>query len=82
MRSAAITWFNGILAFLIIWWIVLFAVLPWGVRVPNKVETGHAASAPERPMIWRKAAVTTLISALLWIALYFLVQSDLIAVRP
>ena len=70
------------MAFAIIWWVVLFAVLPWGVRVPDKVETGHSPSAPERPMLWRKAAITTVIAAVLWVGVYFLVQSDLIAVRP
>ena len=57
-------------------------VLPWGIKVPDKSEPGHAASAPERPMLWRKAAVTTLIAALFWVGLYFLVESDLISVRP
>ena len=74
--------FNGILSYLIIWWVVLFAVLPWGVRVPEKQEKGHATSAPERPMIWRKAAATTLVAGVLWVGLFFLVESNLIEVRP
>jgi predicted secreted protein len=60
---------------------VFFAVLPWGVRVPDTHEPGHATSAPEHPMVWRKAAITSLISAALWVAVYFLIQSDLIPVR-
>jgi len=65
----------------IIWWVVLFAVLPWGVKVPDKPEPGHATSAPERPLLWRKAAVTSAISAILWLAAYFLIESDLIPLR-
>ena len=61
---------------------MLFAVLPWGVKVPEKPEEGHATSAPERPLIWRKAAITTLIAGVLWVGLYFLVESNLIEVRP
>ena len=61
---------------------MLFAVLPWGVKVPENPEKGHATSAPERPMLWRKAAITTLISGVIWVGVYFLVVSDLIAVRP
>lgn len=75
-------WFNSILAYLIIWWVVLFAVLPWGVKVPEKPEEGHATSAPERPMMWRKVAITTLISGLVWLGVYALVESDLIVIRP
>ena len=61
---------------------MLFAVLPWGVKVPENPETGHATSAPERPMLWRKAAITTLISGVIWLGVYALVESDLIAIRP
>ena len=66
---------------MIIWWTVLFAVLPWGIRVPDRHEPGHATSAPERPLLWRKAAITSLISAALWVAVYFLIETDLIPVR-
>ena len=61
---------------------MLFAVLPWGVKVPETPEEGHATSAPERPMIWRKAAATTLVAGVLWVGLFFLVESNLIEVRP
>ena len=70
------------MAYLMIWWVVLFAILPWGVKVPEQPEPGHAASAPERPMMWRKAAITTLIAAVIWLVVYALVESDLIAIRP
>ncbi|MEX2009060.1 MAG: DUF1467 family protein, partial [Dongiaceae bacterium] len=27
-------WLGGVFVYVLIWWMVLFAVLPWGVRVP------------------------------------------------
>ncbi len=69
------------MVFIIIWWVVLFAVLPWGVHVPEEQEPGHATSAPENPMLWRKAAATTVISAILWGVTYYVIESDLIPVR-
>ncbi len=65
-----------------IWWVVLFAVLPWGVKAPEQPAPGHAASAPERPMMWRKAAITTLIAAVIWLGVFALVESGLISIRP
>ncbi len=65
-----------------IWWVVLLTVLPWGVKVPEQPEKGHADSAPERPMIWRKAAITTLISCVVWLGVLALVESGLISIRP
>jgi predicted secreted protein len=62
--------------------VVIFAVLPWGVKVPDEPEPGHAPSAPERPMLWRKAAITTVIAAVIWLLVYYLIESDLIQFRP
>lgn len=70
------------MVYAIIWWVVLFAVLPWGVKVPDEHEPGHATSAPERPMLWRKALITTLIAAALWAIAYYVIEADLIPVRP
>ena len=75
-------WVTGILVYVIIWWLVLFMVLPWGVRVPDDPELGHATSAPERPMLWRKAAITTALAALLWGLFYYLLDSGLLALIP
>ena len=69
------------MVYVMIWWVVIFMVLPWGVRVPESHEPGHATSAPENPMLRRKAAITTAISAVIWIGVYLLVQSDLVNLR-
>jgi predicted secreted protein len=65
----------------ILWWTVLFAVLPWGVRIPQNPEPGHATSAPDRPLLWRKAAITSVIAAVLWLIAYALIESDLLPLR-
>jgi predicted secreted protein len=49
--------------------------------VSDKVETGHAESAPERPHLWKKAIATTLIAAVIWVGFYFLQRSNLISFR-
>ncbi len=53
-----------------IWWLVIFLVLPWGVKVP------------ETPMIGRKLLVTTAISTVLWVIAYLIIESDWISFRP
>ena len=72
-------WFTGILVFVIIWWIVIFMVLPWGVRPSQDPEVGHATSAPDNPRLW---LATTAITAVLWLITYWIVSSDLISFRP
>ncbi len=75
------TWFEGLVTFVIIWWMVLFTVLPWGVRIPDSPEKGHATSAPMRPRLWLKLSVTTGIAVLLWAIAYWLAASNLISFR-
>jgi predicted secreted protein len=66
---------TGIAIYVTLWWVVLFAVLPWGVRVPDEVESGHATSAPANPRILLKFLVTSVVSALLWGAVYWIIDS-------
>ena len=74
-------WVSGLVVYLITWWLVLFTVLPWGVRPPETPEPGNAPSAPENPRMWLKAGITTAIAALVWLAIYGIVESDLISLR-
>lgn len=60
--------------FLVMWWVVFFAVLPWGVRGQHEddaVVPGTDPGAPVRPMLWRKAAATTLVTGALWLGLFY-----------
>lgn len=75
-------WFTGSAVFLILWFLVLFAVLPWGVRVPDEPEAGHASSAPSNPRIGLKLLVTTVIAGALWLAVDWAIASGLVSFRP
>ena len=60
---------TAIAIYFIIWWTVLFAVLPWGVR--SQVETGTVVEgtdpgAPAIPQLWLKLAWTTLVSTVIF----------------
>ena len=63
--------------YLVVWWIVLFAVLPWGMRTQEEegeVVLGSTHSAPSRPMLLRKVLITTLVAAVPVGALWFAVD--------
>jgi predicted secreted protein len=55
-----------IFMFLVIWWLTLFAVLPWGVRRTENADAGHDPGAPANPMLLKKALATTAIAAVIW----------------
>lgn len=66
--------FSQAAIFLLIWFVVLFAVLPWGVRQPTDTEPGHDPGAPANPQLGRKALITTVISLAVWGIYFYLTQ--------
>ena len=72
---------TAIAIFFLIWWVTLFAVLPWGVR--NQEESGEVApgtdpGAPAIHRMWRKLGWTTLVATVIFGILFVAYTSDLI----
>ena len=74
-------WVSGIATYVVTWWVVLFVILPFGVKPADRPEPGMAPSAPERLRLWLKAAATTLVAAAVWMVIYAVVRFDLIDLR-
>ena len=70
------TWVSGIAIYVVIWWTVIFAVLPLAVQPisAEDVAKGHASGAPRHPRMLIKAAITSIIAAVLWLILYCLIE--------
>jgi predicted secreted protein len=68
-------WFNGIVVYILVWWVTLFAVLPLWVKPADRDDPGYAVGAPQNPHLLRKAAVTTGLAALIWLVIFVLVSS-------
>ena len=74
-------WATGIMVYLVTWWIALFMVLPLGVRRVENPGRGQERGAPERPELVRKAIITTVLAAVLWIVFYGFYQADILSFR-
>jgi predicted secreted protein len=68
-------WTTAAAIYFLIWWVVLFAVLPFGIRNPAEegvtVEAGHDPGAPtalgmRKKLIWT-TAITTVLFAVFWV---------------
>lgn len=66
---------TALVVFIMIWWVVLFTVLPWGVRRNETPEEGHDHGAPARSLIGRKLLITTGIAAVLFAAFVGVVET-------
>ncbi len=76
-------WYTALAVYSVIWWLVLFMVLPWGNRAiaADDVAKGHAAGAPERPRLWLKFAATTVIAGVVFAVFYWAQASGYLAIR-
>lgn len=63
----------SIAIYFIVWWLVLFIVLPFGVRSQDdagSIVPGTPGSAPLAPRLLRTALITTVVSAAVFAILY------------
>jgi predicted secreted protein len=76
-----VNWTLGIATYVVIWWLVIFAVLPFGVRPTEEGDIGHAAGAPANPRLPLKAAVTTVVAAIIWLLIFWATRAGLVDFR-
>ena len=60
---------TAIAIYFIIWWVVLFAVLPWGVRSQHEsgpISPGTDPGAPVSPRVWRTLLATTIAASVVF----------------
>ena len=72
---------TAIAIYFIIWWVVLFAVLPWGIhsqQESGEVAPGTDPGAPAAHVIWRKLFWTTVTAAVVFGVLAFIYKENLI----
>ena len=70
-----------IVIFVVIWWLVLFMVLPFGVQKDDEIVGGNDPGAPKNPKIGKKFLITTIITSLLFIVIYYLVNNGFLNLR-
>ena len=72
----------AIAIYAVIWWTVLFAMLPIGVRTSEeageKASPGTAESAPHLPNLLPKMVATTVVSSIVFAVLYVIIVDHLI----
>ncbi len=76
---------TSVAIYVIIWWLVLFMVLPLGAKQKieaKDIEDGQDAGAPAKPMIGMKILLTTAISMVAFAVFYFVYVGDYISFRP
>ena len=76
---------GSVIIYVMIWWIVFFSMLPVGIqskkeKFKEKIE-GADPGAPNNPKIAKKFLITTIITSIIFIVIYYLVEIDLLNLR-
>jgi predicted secreted protein len=75
------SWLTGIVVYILVWWVTLFAILPLWVTPADPEEPGFAAGAPRRPLMLRKVVVTTVVATIIWLGIYVVVSEPWFSFR-
>ena len=68
--------------YIIIWWIVFFAILPIDVnRIKTEKIEGEDPGSPENPKILKKFIYCTLITTIFFIIIYLLMKFEYLNLR-
>ena len=75
------SWIFALAIYFVVWWIGLFAVLPFFAKPQNESETGEVVpgtpeSAPVSVQIWKIALYNTLVATVIFAIIYLMIQYD------
>jgi predicted secreted protein len=76
---------GSIIVYVLIWWIIFFSVLPVGIqsnkeKFRDRIE-GIDPGAPNNPKMSKKFLITTIITSIIFIVIYYLVKFNLLNLR-
>ena len=76
---------GSIIVYVLIWWIIFFSVLPVGIQSKKEIFKKHIdgidQGAPNNPKIGKKFLITTIITSIIFIVIYYLVKFNILNLR-
>ena len=76
---------GSLIVYISIWWIVFFSVLPIGIKSQNaKLGDelhGNDRGAPKNPNIGKKFLISSLITSIIFLVIYYLVSQNYLNLR-
>jgi predicted secreted protein len=70
-----------IVVYVLIWWVVIFCILPFNIKPLENNRDGSMPGAPVEPGLKKKVLLTSVISLIVWVVVYLIVTSGLISYR-
>ena len=80
----AAEFFTGIAIYFVLWWLLLFTVLPWGIRgqhEDNSTIAGTEPGAPKFPHLKKKVIQTSVLTAIVCAVIFVIYYFKLISLE-
>jgi len=77
-----VNWFSAFVIWLILWWLILFIILPIGIRgqaEEGDIVEGSEPGAPHKLDMKRKFIQTTIVASILWVLACGIILSGVIS---
>ncbi len=74
-------WISSIVVYILVWWVVIFAILPMG---NTPIEEGGAdgmAGAPQEANIKKKFKIAAIVAAGIWCIIFLLIEMEIFDFR-
>jgi predicted secreted protein len=71
--------FSGIVVYVLIWWMVFFCTLPFGIENEARPKDGAMPGAPINPGLKKKVIIAFAVATVLWIVAFAVISSNLIS---
>tara|TARA_Y100000741_G_C18050236_1_gene476113 strand:- start:131 stop:385 length:255 start_codon:yes stop_codon:yes gene_type:complete len=76
---------GSIVIYVCIWWIIFFSLLPVGIKPNNSKFTDNISGidpgAPKKANILKKFIYTTLITSVIFLSIYYMVNNEILNLR-
>lgn len=69
---------NAVFIYFLVWWVLLFTVLPLGVERHQETGQGYDAGAPQTTHLKKKIILNSALSAIVVLIMEILVRMDII----
>ena len=77
---------GALVVFFLSWFVILLMVLPWGIQTSEEANEsrhlGTAESAPVKPRIFLKFLITTALSFVVLLVVWWVISNGFITIEP
>lgn len=72
---------SGVVVYFLVWWVVIFAILPMGNEPIEESTSEGIAGAPKVSNIKKKFLIASVVAAVIWGGVFILVEIELFDFR-